>query len=196
MGNTYFPAGGTDVTISHNTFPGMKYGGIRAFAARGCKIHGNKITCSSDATLPAIILGNLGTGAAYRSYNNDIFENTLVLPAGGPAVAEFDNGIAWNPGDRNWVGGNRISGTSFEFAKQPSSSSTTKQMISSQAAGLSAADDMTVVRNQAAGGLRGASGRVSLIPNAVVKRCEWRCQAYCINGSTGITYSCLYTYCI
>lgn len=156
-GNTNQTAqGGYDVTITDNTIVNMGGGAIFCFAFRSGLITDNNIDHPANATFQPIVIGNIGTGANLRSYNNVIAWNHVNYSPSSPVPIVFEdaNGFAFSGTDKNWVFGNIISSTSVqpcaEFYKDPNSASTTELTLSSNYQSLSGASTH-VLRREASG---------------------------------------------
>lgn len=140
---------GTSTTVCDNTFKNMGGGAVRMYASRSGVVRGNSIFHPANANVAPIILGNIGTGTNQRAYNNVVTENTIWYSPISPvaAVQEDDQYGAFDPSDVNHVSGNKLIGTNvFEFFKDSLTASTTKSTLSSAKAGLTAASETIVQR--------------------------------------------------
>lgn len=146
-GNNYYAPGGTNVSITDNTFINCYEGAIRLFAARGCHVSGNTISHPSVAAFPPIMLGNFvpaSGGGQVNTANCDIAENNIQWspPSAAAAVQEIENwgagSMPWS-GETNWIAGNHIFGSNLaEFSKAASSGSIAGALLSTTGSMLSA----------------------------------------------------------
>ncbi|HVW09927.1 MAG TPA: hypothetical protein VHC90_15165 [Bryobacteraceae bacterium] len=147
-GNNYYAPGGTNVSITDNTFINCNYGAIRLFAARGCHIAGNTISHPAAAAFAPVILGNFvpaSGGGQIDTANCDITGNNVQWSpsAAAAAIQELENwgagSMPW-AGETNWVAGNHVFGANTtEFSKAASSASIAGILISNAGAMPSAA---------------------------------------------------------
>ncbi len=146
--NNYYGPGGTNVSITDNTFINCNYGAIRLFAARGCHVTGNTVSHPAAAVFAPIILGNFvpaSGGGQIDTANCDVAGNNIQWSpaAAAAAIQELENwgagAMPW-AGETNWVAGNHIFGANVtEFSKAPSSASIAGVLISNAGAMPSAA---------------------------------------------------------
>jgi hypothetical protein len=133
------PVAGTDVTIEGNTFIGMNAGAIRLYSARNCKVLGNNIDHPAGAVIAPIVMGPIGTGPYQRATGNIITNNNILYNPSSPvgAIQELANISAFISTDKNWVYGNNLLGSNtFEFYKDPNSSSSVRLVFSSSQSSL------------------------------------------------------------
>lgn len=137
-GNSNFA--GKNVMVTGNSFINKDGGAARMYASRGGYICGNNIDHPSNANVAPIILGNIGTTANLRSYNNVVKDNAIRYnPASTVcSVQENPNGFAFDPTDINLVNDNQLFGNTEEFFKDGGTASTTGIRVSLTTAGLTA----------------------------------------------------------
>lgn len=123
------------VSITGNRFVNCGGGGVRLYASRRCHVSGNIVEHDAAANVAPFQLGNIGSGDYQRSYDNVVAENTIYYNPASPvgAIQENPNGFAFQATDKNWIYGNRIFGSAFEFLKDTNSGSTTAARMTTSA---------------------------------------------------------------
>ena len=140
--------GGQNITITGNSFTNKGGGAINLAASRGCYVSGNNIIHPSAPQGAPIRLLNIGTADNQRTYNTVVINNYIQYdPASQqPAIVETHEYGAFQSGDKNWVHGNQIVGNSFEFQKDPVTSSSTAFTFSLADSGITSVSNSLAER--------------------------------------------------
>jgi hypothetical protein len=148
--------GGYCAEIVGNVFRNMAQGAIRLCCARQVHVVGNNIDHPDNAAGPPVWIFNGGTADQLRSTDIVVESNLFKWnPATAQKAAVFEHqalGYPWAPGDANYVRNNKCVGTCHEFKKDPTTSSSSDLVVSSQEDSLSERSEAKLRRQGGADG--------------------------------------------
>jgi len=161
------PVACSAVSVVGNTMINITGGAIRLWATRNSFAIGNTIHHPAAPLNPPIQMGPIGSGPYQRSNGNVVSDNQIwwnpAIPrasiveevAGllrdtekaGALILALPGPQDFVPSDKNWVAGNKLLGVnSYEFERDPNSSSTTRVTLSSNAALLTDRSETRMMR--------------------------------------------------
>jgi hypothetical protein len=114
--------------VGNGTIINCPIGAVRIYASHNNKVDGLNIVHPSTATVPPIVIGNIGTANNQRSYGNTVSNNRISYspPAAAACVVEDQSIAPFNASDVNECLGNQVmdpTGKATEFSKASSSAS-------------------------------------------------------------------------